>query len=289
MSFLEHRVLNETTGYPYWFYQSYNGGKYDFNSDQATSPVNVIDTGRLLMALNNLRAFNSTLAPRINALVVGPGNRSNYAVILGDINNDSFNSRSIYAYYIASGFASFWPSLTGAPDRILSNMYSAGNITLNGVPVPLGEISCEPLFCALFESANNSKLLTLAQQVYLAHEAFYNVTGQYRAFSEGSSPSTNWIYEWVVLSDGRIWTVTSGDGSLTSVQPVIYTKIAVSFLALQNSTFARDMTVFLDYKLPKTTSGFYEGVDESGMELTNIGIHTNGLIISAANYALHRS
>jgi hypothetical protein len=289
VSFLENRPINETTGYPYWFYRSYDGKDHELISNLTNSPYNVIDTGRLLVALNNLRAFNSTLAPRINAFVIGPGNRSNYAAILADINTDSFSSRSIYAYYNAVGFASFWPSLASVPDRILSNMYSAGNITYDGVTLPLGEISCEPLLSALFDSANNTnntKLLALAQQVYSAHEAYFNDTGNYRAFGEGSSPTSDWIYETVILPNGRMWIVTFGDGSEASIYPVIYTKTAVSFLALSNSPFAKSMIIYLDKNLPNNSSGFYEGVDENGEPIKNLGIHTNGMIISAANYAI---
>ena len=49
-----------------------------------TETVDVVDTGRLFVALNNLRNFNSTLAQRINNIVLyGQNyNRSNYAAMV---------------------------------------------------------------------------------------------------------------------------------------------------------------------------------------------------------------
>ena len=208
VKFLETRDLNQW-GYPFWFYQAKDGKDYKVNSDTASSPVDGADTGRLFVALNNLKAFNSSLAPRINSLVTGPGNRSDYAALVPSIKADSLYSTNIYSYYIASGFASFWPTELGnATTQILNNIRSAGTVkTPEGASLPLAAILGDPLFCAVFETTNNPQLMAIAQQVYTAHEMYYNVIGNYRAFSEGGSLSTLWAYEWVVLSDGRTWTV----------------------------------------------------------------------------------
>ena len=69
VKFLETRDLN-AYGYPFWFYQAKDGKSYRANSDIATTIVDGVDTGRLFVALNNLRMFNSSLAPRINSIVV---------------------------------------------------------------------------------------------------------------------------------------------------------------------------------------------------------------------------
>jgi hypothetical protein len=287
MSFLEQRELNSTTSYPFWFYQAADGKDYHKNSDKANSPVDTVDTGRLFVALNNLRTFNSSLAPRINAFVRGPGNRSDYAALVPDIISDSFNSKSIYAYYISRGFTSFWPkTLNGVPSRILSNIFSASKVTTNGVSLPMAEISCDPLLCSVFETKNNTRLMTLTREVYLAHEAYYNATGTFRAFSEGSAPQGNWAYEWVVLPNGRTWAVLYGDGPDLNIPPVIYTKTSISFLAIYNTSFAKNMTVNLERNLPDPSDGYCEGVDEAGTQDVHFNVHTNGLIIGAAKYAM---
>ncbi len=137
--------------------------------------------------------------------------------------------------------------------------------------------------------------MSIARQVYLAHEAYYNATlqatgqGQYRAFSEGASLSTHWTYEWVVLPDNRTWTVLDEKGSNYNISPIIYTKIAIGFLAIYNTTYAYNMVVYLEKTLPDPTNGYSEGVDESGAQLTGVGSNTNGLIIGAARYAIQNN
>jgi hypothetical protein len=203
VSFLETRELNDTTGYPYWFYDATTRLDYHALSDLATDTVDVVDTGRLFVALNNLRNFNSTLATRINNIVIN--GTSNYADLVPSIAR-SATSNSIYAYYVCSGFASFWPNqLANVTDTILNNIFNAGNVTTNpgNFSLPKATISCDPLLCSVFELNNtdSSRLMGLMSRVYLAHEAYYNVTRQYVAFSEGNSPS-GFIYEYVVLPDG---------------------------------------------------------------------------------------
>ena len=89
VTFLENRELNATTHYPYWFYQG-NGANYASESDKATELVNVADTGRLFVALNNTRTYaaknDPTLVTRINNVVYNTyGNRSNYAALVPSI------------------------------------------------------------------------------------------------------------------------------------------------------------------------------------------------------------
>ena len=113
VTFLETRELNATTHYPYWFYQG-NGDNYASESDKATDPVNVADTGRLFVALNNTRTYatgnDPTLVTRINNIVYNTyGNRSDYAALVPSLKTESTYSTNIYAYYIIAGFAGFWP------------------------------------------------------------------------------------------------------------------------------------------------------------------------------------
>ncbi len=92
------------------------------------------------------------------------------------------------------------------PNSILNNILNAGNVTPPDVSLPNATISCEPLLCSVFELSNNSQLMTLAKQVYLAHEAKYNATGKYVAFSEGSIMK-EFVYEWVVFPNGDTWKI----------------------------------------------------------------------------------
>jgi hypothetical protein len=287
--FLETRELNNAS-YPFWFYDATTEKDYHALSDLTTDTVDVVDTGRLFVALNNLRAFSSSLAQRINYIVLY--GRSNYTVLVPGIQGDSATSTSIYAYYCWSGFASFWPNdLSNAPSTILNNIDSAGTVTPYGnVSLPKATILGDPLLCSVFELNNNdSRLLALSRQVYLAHEAFYNATGAYVAFSEGNSPN-GFVWEWVATGSGDTWKITqSGNPSYLNMDPVIYNKVAFSFLALYNTTFARNMVVYLEQSLPDPTKGYSDGADNSKNLVSSVGSNTNGLILSAARYAIQNN
>jgi hypothetical protein len=118
----------------------------------------------------------------------------------------------------------------------------------------------------------------------LAHEAYYNATRQYVAFGEGNGFSTSaYLDEWVVLPNGDTWVVPAG------LNPIIYNKVAFSFLALYNTTFARNMVVYLEQCLPTPTNGYYDGADNSGTLVADLGSNTNGLILDAALYAIQNN
>jgi hypothetical protein len=286
--FLETREVNATTGYPFWFYDATTGLDYHALSDLSTDTVDVVDTGRLFVALNNLRVFDSSLATRINNIVY---NRSNYTALVSSIAS-SASSNSIYAYYFDSGFASFWPQLASVPGKILGNIVNSGNVTspYGNVSLPNAAITGDPLLCSVFELNNNdSRLLALSKQVYLAHEAYYNATGQYAAFSEGNSPN-GFVWEWVTTGSSDTWKITqSGSSSYVDMSPVVYNKVAFSFLALYNTTFARNMVVYLEQSLPTPTNGYSDGADNSGNLVSQVGSNTNGLILDAATYAIQKN
>jgi hypothetical protein len=245
----------------------------------------------LFVALNNLINFNSSLALRIDNIVLyGQNNgRSNYTALVPSIKGFA-TSNSIYGYYFVSGFASFWPQQIGnVSNQILNNIVnSPTNVTTYNVTLPDAPIGCEPLLCSVFElNNNNSQLMTLANQVYLAHEAYYNATSGFVAFSEGNSfSSSNYIYEWVVGPDGHTWEITSSGSSPYSGNPVIYMKVAFSFLALYNTTFAHNMVVYLEAILPDPAKGYSDGADNNGQYIACTGSNTNGLILEAALYAI---
>jgi hypothetical protein len=132
--------------------------------------------------------------------------------------------------------------------------------------------------------------MALARQVYLAHEAFYNAIGEYVAFSEGNSVANGFIYEWLVSPDGDTWKIMNADqSSYLDINPIIYNKVAFSFLALYNTTFARNMVVYLEQSLPTPTNGYSDGADNSGNLVSAVGSNTNGLILDAATYAIQKN
>jgi len=292
LNYLENRPLNDTTHYPFWFYDSTNGKDYHSLSDTATDSVDVVDTGRLFVALNNLKEYNPSWAQRIDTFVYNVyDNRSDYAAIVPGLESDA-SSNSIYSYYFDSGYASFWPQQLGnIPNSIINNISNSSTVTTYGnISLPQVPLACEPLLCSIFEVNNtNSKLIALSNQVYLAHEAYYNAKGQYAAFSEGNGFSSQYLWEWVVGPDGTPWEITTSGSTIYSGNPIVYSKIAFSFLALYNTTYAQNTIVYLEKYLPSPTNGYSDGVDTAGRVVPGSGSNTNGMILEAALYAIEKS
>jgi hypothetical protein len=291
VNFLETRDLNNYS-FPFWFYQSEDGKNC---KPLVGGPiVDIVDEGRLLLALNSLRTFNTSLASRINNVVF---NRSNYIAAINDFQNDF--SPSVFYYMAASGFACFWPNeLNGVKTKIMDKIYAGGNVTTYGVTLPKADILCEPLLYLVFEPNNNdSRVVDLTYQVYLAHEARYIATGEFVAYSEGNDGYGNFIYEWVVMANGDTWKTHNPAESAeayTDPYPIAYTKISLSFLALYNTTYTQDLSAYLDSVLPSPQAiGYYDGSthttsENNGRIILQIGCNTNGLIITAARYALQK-
>lgn len=285
MHFLETRPLNESTSFPFWFYDATNAQDYHQLSDKAAYAVDGADTGRLLLALSNLKNFEPSFASRINYVVY---NRTDYTSLLSGISNSESN---IYAYYIYSGYAAFWSSQVGnVPSEILSNIASKPTVTTYGVSLPNTTLTCEPLLCSIFELNNtDNRLSDLMGQVYLAHEAYYNATGQYVAFSEGNSMTSQFIYEWIVAPDGTTWKITNDAKTIYyNINPIIYNKVALGFLALYNTTYAYNLSVHLEKNTPKPTDGYLAGIDTTGKVVPGAGSNTNGLILDASLYAIQK-
>jgi hypothetical protein len=288
LTFLENRELNATTHYPYWFYKS-DGTNYREQSDRANVKVDIADTGRLLLALDNIKSYNASLfSTRIDNFVYNVnGNRSNYAVLIPGIRAEGLASNNIYAYYVFSGFAGFWPTeLSGVTDAILDNILDAPKFSYGNVTLTESKLLSEPLFGSIFETKNASaKLHTIAEKVYATHETYYNMTGKYRAFSEGPTTGTDWIWEWTV-NGNNIWVILPETSS--DISPIVYTKTAFSFLALYNKTYAINLCMYLEDKLDVPINGYYTGITEDGEGLQTSSLHTNGVIITAARYASER-
>jgi len=73
------------------------------------------------------------------------------------------------------------------------------------------------------------------------------------------------------------------------IEPIIYNKVAFSFLALYNTTFARNMVVYLESNFPGTgTTGYSEGGSDSAGSI-GASSNTNSLILAAALYAIQNN
>ena len=99
LTFLETRPLT-SDGQPYDRYCTANGQNEDDSAQVAT------DAGNLLVALNNLKDYRPDLASTIDYIVY---NRTNYEPEREAVSAVA-GSVDIYDYYVACGFADFWPA-----------------------------------------------------------------------------------------------------------------------------------------------------------------------------------
>ena len=272
LNFLKTRKLT-SDGVPYLNYDSRTGAPY------GGTPSFSIDEGKLYMALYNLKVLRPDLAQNITQIV----NRNNNSALMGDPTS-WLGSTDFYAYYVASAFKGFgFAGWDAVPSSILSTIVSQPNVTAYGVKLPTAHICTEPLLLTFFEiNPQDPKFAWLLSQVYLASEARYTATGHYTAFSEGNTGLDNpgYVYEFVVDSDGSTFKVAP------PTTPIAYFKVAVAFHAIFNTEYTQNMVNYIKGKLPVPAEGFQDGVAEDGRIVNTIIDRTNGLIISAARYAI---
>jgi len=92
----------------------------------------------------------------------------------------------------------------------------------------------------------------------------------------------SYVYEFVVDSDGSTFKVAP------ATTPIAYFKVAVGFNAIFNTGYTKNMIESVEGKL-ESSNGFQDGVAEDGRVVSTIIDRTNGLIISAARYAIENN
>ncbi len=298
LTFLETCPLN-TYSYPFWFYQATDGQCFADLSNSARTNYDLVDIGKLLVSLSNIKRFSPEFTSRIDDIVLR--GRSDYAALLPDVQNE-FNETNFYAYLLTTGFASFWPNEVGhIPKQIvMTNIPNSGVVSVNAefggnVTIPRSRISGEALLHSVLDleiadPEERSALLNVAKQVYLAHEEYHSLTNRWVGFSEGGAGGSLFVYEWVYLPGFGSWKVTSIDRTqIIPINPIIYSKVALTFLAMYNTTYARDLCIYLEKSLPPPNNGWSDGADfttdiEKRNIVTNVSCNTNGMILAASRY-----
>ncbi len=308
LTFLETRPLM-SNGQPYAWYDS-NTGKAESNSVAQVA----WDAGNLLVALKNVElsipnvqvSGKPDFKSRIDNIVYNLTNYEPEAEVVAGLSNSS----DVYDYYAASGFAAFWPdgyqwsstlvsNFPSEANTILSNIVNSPSVPLNqtyGVTLPQAGIILEPMLLSIFDLPQPApSMLNLTGQVSMACAARYSATRKYTAFTEGNtggvevgSTGSEYVYEYIVESNGQTWVVQGVDGVPSTMTPIIYLKAAVSLDALYSTTYTQNMVNAIMPSL-YTSNGYMEGVDENGRTITNVSDKTNGMIISAARYAINNN
>jgi hypothetical protein len=274
LSFLENMELT-SYNIPYVWYQASDGAPA-FNKD----PANACDFGALLVALHRIETVRSDLTGRINNIV---NVRFNSSYLAGQVVSNSF-----YDSYAASGFAYFGYGNYSSISYALGFLDRAANLStvdVYGVSLPKMNIGLEPLMLAMANLNPNPQIANLTYNAYLASEARNRATGKLTAFSEGPTGlglgSPSYVYESVLLSTGDAFQTD------VDVAPIAFLKVAASFLAYYNTSYARSLVGSLQPVL-LTAAGYWDGVDENGRVVNQATDKTNAMILDAAWYALQR-
>lgn len=274
LNFLETRKLADN-GLPYLWYDSVTGEPF---GDEFTFAV---DEGKLYMALYNLKTLNPNLTQRIDNIVKV---RNNNTALIPDPKS-WLNSTDFYCYYASNAFKAFgFEGWENVPSSIINTIVSQPNVTAYGVELPKAHISNEPLLLTFFEvDPQDPKFDWLLSQINMAQEARYKATGHLTAFSEGNTgmAGPTYVYEYVVDSDGSTFKVEP-----SIAPPIAYLKVAVGFNAIFKTDYTRNAVEYILGKLPSPSYGFQDGISENDRVVNTVVDRTNGLILSAAKYAL---
>ncbi len=290
LSWLETMELNPNNQ-PYLWYET-NTGLPAFSLSRAGN--NAYDYGHFLVAMARASVSMPQFSERIFEVVL---NRLN----TGSLVNQVGGNRD-YTYYVAHGFAFFGYNTTKLTGELnlLSTWEGSSKVSMYGILLPKTRLICEPLLLGVFAFGKDEPLLRkLMYDIYLVHEARFNETGKFCATSEGNtglSSEYSYVYEHVVGINGEPWIIYPNSYTTTSVPitPVAYFKVAVSFLALYNTSYARAMVDYLEPRLAtpdglfSAARGYKDGIDEQNRIVGTVVDKTNGLILAAANYALEQ-
>ncbi|MCW4047213.1 MAG: DUF3131 domain-containing protein [Candidatus Bathyarchaeota archaeon] len=273
LTFLNTRNLT-VDGLPYLTYDSRTGQPH------GDAPTFSIDEGKLYMALHNLKLLRPDLSQDIDYIVKV---RNNNTALLPDPQS-WLSATDFYCYYVASAFKAFgFEGWDNVPSSIINAIVSQPNVTAYGVELPTAHICNEPLLLTFFEvKPRDSKFMWLLSQANLAQEARYNATGRYTAFSEGNTGlgDPTYVYEFIVDYDGSTFITKP------SITPIAYLKVAVGFDAIFDTPYTNALVDHILNALPAPSNGYQEGIDENGRLVNVIIDRTNGLIMSAARYAI---
>jgi hypothetical protein len=290
LSFLENRELSRNQPFfnyslPYSNYNANTGAPAEDPGTGVFIQQNACDTGKLLVALSNLKEYDSNNTNRINRIVY---DKVDYEPLKKRMDTTT-HSTNIYDYYIARGFAAFWPDrYADLANHILNNLISAPTVETYGIKLPVASLNSEVILHLMFEFLQNPQVSTLAQNIYSAQEARFNVTGKYTAWSEGNTYSDpSYLYEWIVFRDGRTWVLKDPAESDVQITPIVYLKSAVSYDAIYHTQYTKSMVQYIQSHIPTPNQcGFMDGVDENGRRIETIIDKTNGFTIAAAKYAI---
>jgi hypothetical protein len=266
LNFLQTRPLTNDN-LTFQFYDSDTG---TVSPDGPPNTGNVIDEGRLLIALYDTLKLHPELASQVQAAV----HHVNYAAFAAD---PRFAAGDIYSRYAQIGF-NLWGFKTASPPN-----YTA--------PPPGTYIIAEPVVSAIMEGVNDTYITAASSETYVAQYAAYNRTGLLMALSEGQYPpylnsSTPYVYEGIEVPSGNSYYVQTWQGTNVKSSPEAFTKVAFAFYAIYRSHYGY---LLMENLANLTTSnGYMEGIlSTTHQAFGAVGDNSNIMIMEACAYAVN--
>lgn len=278
LNFLLNRPLLPGTTTPYLAYRWDVINPYQACPGTGSSPTDAADSGRLLGALDALRTFNSAYLTQVNSVFTR--SKSTYDQF------SSCNGPSYYGYLYCEGYRAF-----GYNVDVFSALdnYAGGYVTVNGQSLPEINTLSEPLVLEILEEHPSATFLDFANRAYLAQMGRWNGgSGPLTAWSEGNyAPSPAYIYEWVIVrtETWQTWILADATAStIYNVQPIAYTKVAFSYLAIFGEN-AYTLALVDAAKQLTSSRGFGEATFENGASAISLwGFNTGGFYSDKTNY-----
>ena len=281
LTFLENRPLLPGTTTPFWAYRSDAINPYQSCPGFDSNPTDAADSGLLLGALDALRTFDSAYSTQVNTIFTL--SKLTYAQFASVCNGPSY-----YGYLYCEGYRAF-----GYNAPVFSDVdnYAGGYVPVYGQSLPEIKTLSEPLVLEILTEHPSATFLDFANRAYLAQMGRWNGgSGPLTAWSEGAyAPSPNYIYEWILVKNQttgtwQTWILAdAGASTIYNVQPIAYTKVAFSYLAIYGEN-SYTLALVNAAKQLASSQGFGEGTFENGASAIGLwGSNTGGFYSDKTN------
>ncbi len=301
LHYLETRKLRPSDGLPYAAYNSENGQPGTELSRQVTD---VVDAGRLLVALYIVKTRRPDLAGRVSGILdrcalncTPPQTPTSLRSVYNTAFIQGQTHSGVYEYYATLGFNQFGFDVSSSLTS-WNKLENGPQVNVYGQLLPRADVTTEPFLNGILEIPNliDDGFKTYAYRVLEAQEGRWQATGYLTAWSEGAIDVTPYYqYEWIVHTLGeqspKVWKIVGPSQSDidSGKTPIVYTKVAFAFHALYSTAYTRALITKL-LAVTQTEYGFREGIRENTGEVIGtptwpIQDKTNSFIIAAARYA----
>ena len=267
--------------FPYWAY-------YWNSSDHRPGFTNWSDSGKLLLALDQLRKYDSSFSTRVQSIFSRC--KTAYDVLKNEL------PVNYYGYLVAHSFAAFGYDMTSVITGFEG--WAGPFVNLEGQNLPVMETIAEPMVHGILDMWFSGVFCEYSRRAYECQKSYYP-RGKFRAWSEGGyyqlNPRLGYVYEYILTGAGEAWVIVGG--TRLTIEPLMYSKIAFAYLAIYGENQYTLALYNAAKNLEHSQYGFGEATFENATSAISIwgsntgGFYsdkTNQIILGAARYAIEK-